>query len=125
MILVFLVPKYFDFYSIDRHKTPIAEYQSFYYLLSLAFTTLVAAVALLQLSSLKRNSRANFLLNIDERWGNKENIAARELIHCMYLEAEKKHLPSNNKNLTLIIDDIGRFQDSCRVKQNGFALQAS
>lgn len=46
-------------------------------------------VAYIQLGALNKTSKADFLFRLDQQYGNKSIIKARQIIHRLYLESKK------------------------------------
>ena len=107
---LFLIPHCLGFFgqeSTAKGGAIIVEYQVFYYYLSLAFTLLLISIAYIQLKGVKKNIRAKFLLEIDWRWGNRENLEARKIIHKMLRDAEIRHGKLSDETREKITSDIG------------------
>jgi hypothetical protein len=68
---------------------------SFYFFT--AWTTVVLAfVAWINFKKFNELNEAQFLLSIDERWSSREIIAAREVIHKLYLRTQNQFEPEND-----------------------------
>lgn len=118
----FLAPYYLDFYGPEsvagfsgaKELVTNYEYEDFYYFLSLTFGLALVIIAFIQLGGLLRsvqqvkdNINAEFLLKIDERWGDAESLAAREIIHKFYLRHELEDGRSNNESYSDLCEKVG------------------
>lgn len=124
--LLFLIPWFSDFFAKDCGANKLGDYERFYYYLSLIFTGLIIAVALFQLNALNKtiksarsNLKAEFLLDIDNRWGNAESLKARSIIHGFYVNSEKEFGKTTNENRTLIIDAVAHKILNLRFSSEG------
>jgi hypothetical protein len=79
-------------------------------------TVILAFMAWSQLESLQRQNKGNFLLHIDERWGNPEIIKARVLIHELYrgIYANNPNRPTDWKHKAIGQEIITLSEDASK-----------
>lgn len=84
----------FSFYILNKEGNILIrdeqETNSLFYFISGFATAVLAIIAYSQLSGISKNAKAEFLLRVDERWGEKEILDARTIIHKMYLPYKKE-----------------------------------
>ena len=84
------------------------EYRFLYYLCALAFSAILIIIAFYQLGGVRNNIKAEFLLGIDNRWGGKESLDARKIIHALIVDAEVQFGVMNNDNRDKITNNVGQ-----------------
>lgn len=82
-------------------KSTEEEVNAALYFVTGVATAALAFIAYNQLSGISKNAKAEFLLRVDERWGEKEILDARTIIHKMYLPLKKKGKKSNLRGSSL------------------------
>lgn len=80
------------------HETHIT-----YSVLAIAASFIIIILAYFKSKESIKLSRLNYLLQIDERWSNTENIKAREIIHKMFLDVKKSHPKYNHHQIAPLI----------------------
>jgi len=116
VVLIFLLSIaeyiYFDFFT-DKDKSIIRIHAAALLVLTLIFI----CVAWFQLKNLNITSKADFLLRIDDRFGSREIIRARKIIHEFYCETNQEnirvetHINNISEKIKEICEDKDKAED--------------
>ncbi|MGL6030449.1 MAG: DUF4760 domain-containing protein, partial [Legionella sp.] len=70
-------------------------------------TLIIFCAGWIQFNALNKTSKGDFLLRIDERYGQPENIKARTIIHEFYCLTKEEHIDitSHVKKISLMVKD--------------------
>jgi hypothetical protein len=96
LFLIFLSPliiwKIFNIqFILTDNAKPIADELTFlYYVLITTITAIIALFTYKQFNHFNENMKIDYLLKIDKRWGSREIIKARMVIHNLYLKAKDR-----------------------------------
>lgn len=94
--------------SIPTNKTLTDEFTFLYYVLITTITAIIALFSYKQFQHFNENLKADYLLKIDARWGSKEIIKARAIIHHLYLISKRKlNISSEPEKNELLRKEIG------------------
>lgn len=89
------------------------------------FTAIIAHTAHSQMKKLTETSSAEFLLNLDNRWGSDEILKGREIIHKLHCKTKfpncsAKH--NQNKHIDRISDEIMKIKNDVSQYKDGVLL---
>ncbi|KTC71482.1 hypothetical protein Lbir_1736 [Legionella birminghamensis] len=94
-----------NFLIIEKNSQSL-EASLLNYVLGIFVSSVFLIIGYIKFDEANRQAKTQNLLRIDERWGSCEIIAAREVIHCLYLDARKIYPdPKHNKQWREIIGE--------------------
>ncbi len=96
--IFFWALQYLNIDENNKHEAYLA-----YSVLALTTSFIIIILAHFKSKEAIKLSRLNYLLQIDDRWSNTENIKAREIIHKMFLDAKKSHPEYNHYQIAPLI----------------------
>ena len=91
-----------------------------YYILALLVSMLLVLIAYVKSDKAIHQSRINYLLKLDERWGSREIIKARGVIHELYLNAKENNKEYTNEQITGVVAnsimDLNKNKNKKRIE---------
>lgn len=123
IIFLLVVDHYLNFINEKLNGNPadIRHIEAIHHASLIILTFILACIAWIQLGGINKTGQGDFLLRIDERFGNTEIIKAREIIHFIYAESKKEDKKTEEQHCEFIanyINDLGEnYNDIDKMKQ--------
>jgi hypothetical protein len=103
--IIVIVALFFIFYNYSdlNDKEKLLEVHLPYYILALIVSIALVLIAYFKSKEAIKQSKTNYLLKLDERWGSREIIRAREVIHRLYLKAKGANKKYSNEKIKGVV----------------------